>query len=174
MQKAGSPWFYLVALFVVLSFSTSQTQAQGSSTDLAALFENMSGEWHCKGATAKGKETAATITIEPNYEGKVLVYRHKGLVGHTNESISIWSYDKPNENLVVARHFITKDGNFADVFAGETWTKDRLVLQAKTLWQPLWAENRFTYEIESDKKMRVVWEIKKDDWEMGDYLNCTN
>ena len=161
-----------VLLLLIPLTAAAQSDSAADPEALASLFQNMVGEWQCTGSASKGLSTASNISITAEHGGQVLVYSHVGLEGHTNRSVSIWSFDKPNQGLVVARQFVTTDGNFADVFAGEQWTENTLVLEARELWAPLWSENRFLYDLSRPGVMEIRWEIKKDDWELGDEKVC--
>lgn len=172
MALIRSTQFALLAALLLAPAGGASQETPGSRADLAALFSGLTGTWECEGATASGLKTGARITISPRYDGAVLLYEHLGLVGHTNRAISIWAFDTPNSNLVVARHFVTPEGNFADSFVAERWEANQLTLVAKATWQPLWAPNRFQYLIRSDGTLSITWEVFREDWEMGDYLDC--
>ena len=133
----------------------------------------MAGEWLCSGETSKGKKTKAMLNIELQGDGELLYYRHQNLLRNNNQMFAIWSFDKPNQNLIVARTYHeTKAGNFTDLYEGTTWTPDKLVITAREVWLPLFAENRFIYTFPGKGKMKMEWQVKKGSWKMGDHINC--
>ncbi|PCI59879.1 MAG: hypothetical protein COB37_10560 [Kordiimonadales bacterium] len=170
-----------IIVFCTIIAAASVAKAQDENTagnrdpaKLASFFQSFVGEWTCEGKSARGYDTAAKISVSSEYDGKVLTYRHTGLKGNTNQMIGIWSFDKPEQNLMVSRHFVAANGNFGDVYLGTEWSENRLVLTAKELWKPLWAENHFIYEITGTSSFKVTWEIKKDGaWAFGDDLACS-
>jgi len=163
----------LMAILLGLGFGPAVAESQEDAVVLRQFFSNIEGEWQCKGATAKGKETAANISFTSDSTGKVYTYTQVGTKGHTNTLTSTWAFDKPMKNLIVSRRYISPDGVNSDMYLGDTWTSTSLTLVAKELWVDLWAENRFLYEVQDDGKFKVTWEVKREGaWKMGDYLLC--
>lgn len=163
----------LMTALLGLGSATAIAEPEHDAAVLEQFFSNLEGKWQCEGGTAKGKETAASISFMPDPTGKIYTYTQIGTKGHTNTLTGTWAFDAPMKNLVVSRRYISPDGVYSDMFLGDTWTATSLTLDAKALWLDLWAENRFLYEIHEDGKFKVTWEVQRDGtWKMGDYLLC--
>jgi len=135
--------------------------------------KNMTGQWDCNGETSKGMDTSAKITFTKSFDENVFLLTQQGTKGHTNKLGSTWAYDLTFENLIVSRHYITEKGVDIAMFSGSSWDESQLILEARELWKPLWAENRFIYQLSGSNRLNITWEVKKDSWKMGDYLECT-
>ena len=163
----------IILLSSVVALSChAEGSANHSPESLAQFFDQLEGNWRCEGGTSRGKETAANISFSPSYDAKVYEYRQTATKGHESKIGSMWAYDQANQTLVVSRHYINGQNVNFDLFAGETWENNKLVLHAKPLWGKLWAENRFTYEFKNSNYFELTWEVNRGEWKMGDYLHC--
>lgn len=164
--------FTLAAVLITGNSSGFAAESNDPQT-LYKLFDKLQGQWTCEGAFANGKALAANITISTQYDGKILFYRHEDLPPNTYKAIGQWAYDKTQKMMVALHDQVIGSDTYVAGYVAESWTDTKLTFNAKALWDPLWAENRFTYEITGANKMTMVWDKFKDDkWQMGDYLNC--
>ncbi len=161
------------SLMLPLFFSSLALASSANSPEsLNIFFQNLEGKWQCVGESSKGLQTAATITFEQGYGENVYQFTQQGTKGHTNKLVSSWAYSKNLENLVISRHYFLKGDIYYDVYASDKWNANKLTISAKPFIKPLWAENRFTYEFIDKNEFKVTWEVYKEQWKMGDYLDC--
>lgn len=158
----------------LLAFSGATFAEEHKDKDhLHDLFTKMEGEWQCEGAFANGKKLAANVSMKTDYDGRILQYRHEDLPPNTFKARGHWSFTASDNNLVVSLHMAGDKGSTIATYIGKSWSDNKLTFKAKALWEPLWAENRFTWEVKAPNQLYMLWEREKDgEWHMGDYLNC--
>ncbi|MCK0069261.1 hypothetical protein [Kordiimonas laminariae] len=164
----------IMGLTSLEAVADDQTVNQRDPAKLAQFMNNLSGQWNCEGGTAGGTKTAATIEFKGKHNNQVYTFTQVGTKGHTNTLESVWAYDAPNQNLIVSRRYMSPTGVSTDMFEAESWDATTLLLNARELWSPLFAEHRFLFQINSSEKLEVTWEVKRGEngYKMGDYLSC--
>ena len=171
-------WIIFATVFLfttnlsVANQSTDINSNEQSPQSLKKFFNQLEGNWQCIGASAQGTQTSADISFKQSQGEGVYTYIQQGTSGHTNTIASSWAFDQSYKNLLISRHYINESGASLDIYVGELWHKNKLVINAKALWKPLWAENRFTYEFKNKNSFKLLWEVNSDGWKTGDTLDC--
>jgi hypothetical protein len=149
-------------------------RATSPDSTAAALFAALAGPWACAGAFADGRPLAADLLFEPALDGRALRYRHVDRPPNTFAHEATWAFDAPAGHLISLAFAAMGDAPASPaLFVAEAWTETSITLVADTLRAPPWAPNRFTYTLDGDDALRMVWEIGRGGgWHMGDYLDC--
>lgn len=159
----------------VLSLPAASEEKKDDSRaeTLFSFFSKMEGSWSCKGEFSNGKPIAADLDLTLSENGRLLHYKHIDHPPNKYRAIGQWSYFNDVDKMIASHYMSFGDTANVSVYTGTEWTDTKLTFSAEAFQTKLWAENRFTYEVQSKDKMKMLWEVNsKGTWKMGDYINC--
>jgi hypothetical protein len=151
-------------------FALASSSAMATTDNPFHDFTDLTGQWRCHGVfPSTGKTIDPTIRFEFDLGGKALVKHHDDTSAPAlYHALEAWGYDAKN-----ARYNATILDNFGGtrLFSSEGWKDDRLVWTSAPEVTPA---QRFIYQRETPKGLRIDWEVFKDgSFVIGDTLHCT-